>query len=127
MIRKSDKIGIKELIPSFELPADFLKKWLAVAGEKPMSAEQAGEEFDKSEKGLRYQLIEGKILKENNLQINFEELKDFTKGFVKAQMAQYGQLNPEEKELDGIVDRKTGGHGAARGVNIDTDVPLWIL
>jgi len=89
----------------FELPAEFLKKWLAVAGEKPMTAEQAAEEYEKSEKGLRYQLIEGKVLKDNELQINFEELKDFTKGFVKAQMAQYGQLNPEEKELDDIVQR----------------------
>tara|TARA_R110001583_G_scaffold86860_1_gene226690 strand:+ start:20761 stop:22083 length:1323 start_codon:yes stop_codon:yes gene_type:complete len=89
----------------FDLPTEFLKKWLAVAGENPMTPEQAAEEFDKSEKGLRYQLIEGKILKDNELQINFEELKDFTKGFVKTQMAQYGQLNPEEKELDDIVQR----------------------
>ena len=89
----------------FDLPSEFLKKWLAVAGEKPMTAEQAAEEFDRSEKGLRYQLIEGKILKDNKLQINFEELKDFTKGFVKTQMAQYGQLNPEEKDLEDIVQR----------------------
>jgi len=89
----------------FDLPAEFLKKWLAVAGEKPMTPEQAAEEFEKSEKGLRYQLIEGKVLKDNELQINIEELKDFTKGFVKTQMAQYGQLNPEEKELDEIVQR----------------------
>jgi trigger factor len=90
---------------TFELPSEFLKKWLAVAGENPMTSEQANEEFEKSEKGLRYQLIEGKILKENNLQINFEELNNFTKGFVKSQMAQYGQLNPAEKELDDIVQR----------------------
>ena len=89
----------------FDLPAEFLKKWLAVAGEKPMTPEEANEEFDKSEKGLRYQLIEGKVLKDNDIKIDFEELKDFTKGFVKAQMAQYGQLNPEEKELDDIVQR----------------------
>ena len=90
---------------TFELPAEFLKKWLAVSGENPMTSEQANEEFEKSEKGLRYQLIEGKILKDNNLQINFEELNEFTKGFVKVQMAQYGQLNPPEKELDEIVQR----------------------
>ena len=98
----------------FDLPADFLKKWLAVAGENPMTPEQASEEFEKSEKGLRYQLIEGKILKDNELQINFEELKDFTKGFVKAQMAQYGQLNPEEKELDDIVQRVLGNQDEAK-------------
>lgn len=89
----------------FDLPAEFLKRWMVVAGEKPMTPEDATEEYEKSEKGLRYQLIEGKILKDNNLQISFEELKDFTKGFVKVQMAQYGQLNPEEKELDDIVQR----------------------
>jgi len=99
---------------NFDLPAEFLKKWLAVAGEKPMTPEQAAEEFEKSEKGLRYQLIEGKVLKDNELQINFEELKDFTKGFVKAQMAQYGQLNPEEKDLDDIVQRVLSNQDEAK-------------
>lgn len=99
---------------TFDLPAEFLKKWLAVAGEKPMTAEQAAEEFDKSEKGLRYQLIEGKVIKDNNLQISFDELKDYTKGFVRAQMAQYGQLNPEEKDLDDIVGRVLGNQDEAK-------------
>ena len=89
----------------FDLPAEFLKRWLAVAGEKPMTAEEAGAEYDRSEKGLRYQLIEGKVLKDNNLQISFDDLKEYTKGFIKVQMAQYGQLNPEEKELDDIAQR----------------------
>ncbi len=99
---------------TFELPAEFLKKWLAVSGDKPMTPEQATEEFEKSEKGLRYQLIEGKILKDNDLQTNFDELKDFTKGFVKTQMAQYGQLNPEEKELDDIAQRVLGNKDEAK-------------
>jgi trigger factor len=98
----------------FDLPVEFLKKWLAVAGENPMTPEQAGEEFEKSEKGLRYQLIEGKIMKDNDLQINMDELKDFTKGFVKAQMAQYGQMNPEEKDLDDIVQRVLGNQDEAK-------------
>ena len=98
----------------FDLPSEFLKKWLAVAGEKPISAEQASEEYEKSEKGLRYQLIEGKVLKDNDIKLDFEELKDFTKGFVKAQMAQYGQLNPEEKELDDIVQRVLSNHDEAK-------------
>ena len=89
----------------FDLPAEFLKKWIVVSGEKPLTPEQASEEYEKSEKGLRFQLIQDKIFKDNNLQITFEELKDYTKGFVKAQMAQYGQLNPEEKQLDDIVKR----------------------
>ena len=98
----------------FDLPAEFLKKWIAVAGEKPMTPEEATEEFDRSEKGLRYQLIEGKILKDNGIKIDFEELKEFTKGFVKTQMAQYGQLNPEEKELEDIVQRVLSNQDEAK-------------
>jgi len=98
----------------FDLPAEFLKKWLAVAGENPMTAEEAGAEYDRSEKGLRYQLIEGKILKDNNLQITYDDLKEYTKGFVKAQMAQYGQLNPEEKELDDIAQRVLSNQDEAK-------------
>jgi trigger factor len=89
----------------FDLPAEFLQKWLAATGENPLTPEQAKEQFEQSEKGLRYQLIEGKIATENNLQVTIEELKDYTKGFIKAQMAQYGNMNPEEKELDDIATR----------------------
>ncbi|MGA9269249.1 MAG: trigger factor [Lutimonas sp.] len=90
----------------FELPAEFLKKWLAVSGEKPMSPEQAREEYERSEKGLRYQLIESKLMQNHKeLQYNFEDLKEYTKGFVKQQMSQFGDNQIGEKELDDIVMR----------------------
>ncbi|MBL4746699.1 MAG: trigger factor [Flavobacteriaceae bacterium] len=98
----------------FDLPSSFLKKWLTVAGENPISDEQATIEFEKSEKGLRYQLIEGKIMKENDIKLTFEELQDYTKVFIKAQMAQYGQTNPEEKELDEIVQRVLSNQDEAK-------------
>jgi trigger factor len=89
----------------FDLPAEFLQKWLATAGEKELSAEQAAEEYAKSEKGLRYQLIEGKIMKDNDIKLDYAELVDYAKGFIRTQMAQFGNMNPEEKELDDIATR----------------------
>lgn len=89
----------------FDLPAEFLRKWIQVSGENPLSDDEAKEEFDKSEKGLRYQLIEGKIIQENNLQVQMDELKEFSKGFIKSQMAQYGHLDPQEEELENIAMR----------------------
>lgn len=89
----------------FDLPAEFLTKWIQSTGEKPLTEEEAKAEYEKSEKGLRYQLIEGKIIKENDIQVQFEELKDFAKGFIKTQMAQFGQLDPKEEELDNIAAR----------------------
>lgn len=89
----------------FDLPSGFLKKWIQTTGEKSLSEEEANDEYEKSEKGLRYQLIEGKIIKDNGIEIQFDELKEFAKGFIKSQMAQYGQLNPQEDELDNIATR----------------------
>ncbi len=98
----------------FDLPAEFLQKWLAVAGEEPLTDEAAVAEYNRSEKGLRYQLIEGKISKDHNLQVTFDELKEFAKGFIKSQMAQYGNPNPEEKELDEIAGRILGNQDEAK-------------
>ena len=98
----------------FDLPAEFLQKWLAVAGENPLTEEAAAEEYNRSEKGLRYQLIEGKLSKDNNLQVTFDELKEFAKGFIKSQMAQYGNPNPEEKELEEIAGRILGNKEEAK-------------
>ena len=86
----------------FKLPSDFLKKWIRTSGKEPMSEEAAIDEYNKSEKGIRYQLIEGKIISDNNLKMTFEELKEFTETLIKKQMSQYGQM-PEKEKLDGIV------------------------
>lgn len=92
----------------FELPGDFLARWIQNTGEKPMTEEEAKAEYERSEKGLRWQLIEGKIVTENELQVTFEELKAYAKEMIKGQMMQYGQMNPEEKELDDIAARILG-------------------
>lgn len=89
----------------FDLPASFLKKWIQSAGQNPLSAEEAETEYTKSENGLRYQLIEGKIMSGNNLQITFEDLKAYTSEVIKKQMAQYGQTNATDEEVQGIVAR----------------------
>ncbi len=92
----------------FDLPGDFLQRWIQSTGEKEMTAQEAKEEYERSEKGLRYQLIEGKLITDNNLQVTFEELKDYAKEMIKSQMMQYGQMNPEDKELEDIAARILG-------------------
>jgi len=86
----------------FKLPDEFLKKWIQTSGKEPMTEAEANDEFNKSEKGIRYQLIEGKIINENELNLTFEELKEYAAVLVKNQMMQYGQI-PEQEQLDRIV------------------------
>ena len=89
----------------FDLPAEFLQKWIQTAGEEQLDEGQAKEEYEKSEKAMRYQLIESKLIIDNKLQINFDDLKAYTHEMIKGQMAQFGQMNPSEKELDDISAR----------------------
>ncbi len=89
----------------FDLPATFLQRWMQTAGEVRMDADQAKEEYNKSEKSMRYQLIEGKLIEAHNLQVTFEEIKSFSKDMIKVQMAQFGQMNPSDEELDTIASR----------------------
>lgn len=86
----------------FNLPEGFLKRWLQNSGKEPLDEKGAVEEYEKSEKGIRYQLIEGKLVEDHELTLKFEELKSFTEDMVRNQMAQYVQV-PEQEQLEGIV------------------------
>lgn len=107
--QQSDQKLLNDVVDSllentkFDLPKEFLQRWIAMSGEKRLSEEDAKAEYERSEKGLRYQLIEGKLRAENKLQVTFEELKDYSKNMIKAQMAQFGQTNPTDEELESIA------------------------
>ena len=98
----------------FDLPTEFLKKWMQNSGEKPLSAEAANDEYDRSEKGIRYQLIEAKIIADHDLQIKLEELKEFAKEMIVMQMANYGQAGLPDEELEGVVARIMSNQDEAR-------------
>jgi trigger factor len=112
--QQSDQKLLNDVVESlidntkFDLPNEFLQRWIQISGEKPLTEEEAKAEYERSEKGLRYQLIEGKLRAENNLQVSFDELKEYSRGMIKGQMAQFGQLDPSEEEIDGIVARVLG-------------------
>jgi len=89
----------------FDLPAEFLKKWLQTVGEKKLSPEEAEVEYARSERGLRFQLIEGRAMATTDIKITFEDLKAFTTKSIRQQMAQFGQTNPTDEEVQGIVAR----------------------
>ena len=88
----------------FDLPADFLKRWIRATSENPITEKEAAEDYEKSEKGLRYQLIEGKIVEQNNLQVSYQEIRDFTENAIRAQMARFGLFEIGKKELDNFVN-----------------------
>ncbi|MEP0481552.1 MAG: trigger factor, partial [Nonlabens sp.] len=90
----------------FDLPADFLKRWIASNGENQLTEEEAAAEYERSEKGLRYQLIESNIVQNNEeLQLKFEDLQEYSRKMIRLQMAQYGHTGATDEEVDGVVAR----------------------
>mgnify|MGYP000328694236 CR=1 FL=1 len=90
---------------NFNLPTEFLKRWIVAANEKPVTFEQVDSEFENYSKGLKWQLIENKIIKENNLEVTKDEVVDHTKELILQQFAQMGQGPMGDEELNQTAQR----------------------
>jgi len=88
----------------FDLPDEFLMRWLVKSSEKPLTLDQVKVDYPQYSKSLKWQLIENKILEDNNVKINNEDLIDFTKKLVQRQMQQYGQTQTDDKQLSDIAE-----------------------
>ncbi len=83
----------------FELPDSFLKKFIKSSNEKPITDEQIEQEYPAFVKGLKWNLITGSIAKSNDLKVELEDVKEFSKNALRQQLMMYnptGQGLPEE-------------------------------
>jgi len=84
------------------LPDEFLKRWLQVSSKNPISSEDVEKEYEMYSKSLKWQIIENKIIEDNNLKADENEIKSFANNLVKNQMMQYGRGDISDKELSDI-------------------------
>ena len=85
-------------------PNDFLKRWIAVGGEKKKTAEEVEAEYPTFVNQLKWTLISDKILNENKLEVSEQELRDNMKTDI---MRYFGQMNLGEDTqwIDSYIDR----------------------
>ncbi|HWZ13910.1 MAG TPA: trigger factor [Mucilaginibacter sp.] len=83
---------------SFELPDEFLKRWLKATNEKLTEEELAGGYKDFAQ-NLKWTLIENKIVKENNLEIKYEEVFALAKERLNQQFRMYSPQGIDEAQL----------------------------
>lgn len=81
------------------LPDEFLKRWLVAVNEKPVTYDEVDREYDRYSKSLKWQLIENKLLKDNEVKVSHEEALDHVKKLIKDQYARYGNTDVNEEEL----------------------------
>jgi trigger factor len=68
---------------SFNLPDEFLKRWLVSQNEGKVAPEDIEQNYSNYSKGIRWQLIEQKILRDNNIAVTSDQvLESFTDDFL---------------------------------------------
>jgi trigger factor len=88
---------------AMSFPDDFLKRWIKLTNENPISEEQIDKEYPAFAKNLKWSLIVKKVSKENGVDVSMEEVKARTADQVRQQMASYGIPDMPEEEMEKFV------------------------
>lgn len=83
---------------NIELPDEFLRKWLKATNEKLTEAELA-EGYDDFAKNLKWTLIENKLIKDNSIEIKYEDVFQTAKQRLDAQFRMYSPSPMPEDQL----------------------------
>lgn len=88
-------------------PESFLKRWMQNGGEQPKTAEQAEKEYPSFVNSLKWTLIVDQLTKDNNVEVNPEDLRDFARAQLFSYMGNMnmGQLDIEQPWVNDYVER----------------------
>lgn len=81
-----------------KIPESFLTKWLIFSNQNIQSEEQAQAILEAEKTQLKYQIIEGKLMSDNDIQLDYADVLAQAEQLVKNQLAIYGihHLGDEE-------------------------------
>ncbi|MDR3227660.1 MAG: trigger factor [Prevotellaceae bacterium] len=108
----------KKLIEKADLkyPETFIKKWLLLINENKLTAEQIDKDFNEFLKDLGWQTIRDNIAKENNIQIEQDDIKAQAIKITQFQLQQYGLSNLPYEQLEGFAQRILDDKKQLRGI-----------
>ncbi|GHU71309.1 trigger factor [Bacteroidia bacterium] len=96
------KQALENKAKDIQFPDEFLKRWLVASGEK-RTPESVEEDYPKILDDLKFQLIKDKLLKDNDIKIEKEDVEQQAYVTARAQFAQYGMANAPEHLLQNYV------------------------
>jgi trigger factor len=91
------------------LPDDFLKRWLLVSNEKPVTPEQVEEGYPDFARNLKWQLIVNTISKDNeDVKVTPEDIKTETKAGIIQQFGQMQGFAMDDEQLNDWANEMMG-------------------
>lgn len=88
-----------------QLPDEFLKRFIMMTNEKPVTAEIVDYEYPMYASQLRWQLIENKIIRQYELRVTPDEAREHVKNILRERYAQYGLPEMEAEHMDEMAKR----------------------
>jgi trigger factor len=85
-----------------EFPESFLKRWLLTGGEKPKTQQEVEQEFPAFTNQLKWTLILDKVVHENHIEIEAEDLKALARHQLMGYMGMDGQAEEQPWMTDYI-------------------------
>ena len=111
-VEEADRVmltnGLLHLVENtkFDLPKDFLVKWVQFSNQEADTPEKAEEMYKGAEKGMRFQLVEGKVANKFDISVTKEDIEEQAIEMVKKQMAMYGAgMNFDDDMLKNIAQQ----------------------
>jgi FKBP-type peptidyl-prolyl cis-trans isomerase (trigger factor) len=110
LIKESERFFLNAVIEKLvnetgmELPDEFIMKMIRENEEHKLSEEEIKNQYDSFAKSVRWQLIESRIIRDNSLWVEENEMRNVVKSYFTGHLAT-AEENPEQDErLNKIVD-----------------------
>jgi len=94
---------------SFDVPEEFLKRWLLERNDGNITQEQIEKEFDDYIRDLRWNLITNKLAEDKEIKVEHEDVKAKARQQIEEQLGQSGLLQQLGDNLDPFVDNYLQG------------------
>lgn len=91
-----EQINEKEEV---KLPETFLVKWLMFSNEKINDENQAKEILEAERNQLKYQILEGKLMNDNEIKLEYSDVLSQAEQLVRNQLAIYGIHHLSDEEI----------------------------
>ncbi|SNV42837.1 Trigger factor [Chryseobacterium taklimakanense] len=82
-----------------KLPEAFLTKWLMFSNQNITSEEQAKEVLEAEKNQVKYQIIEGKLMNDNDIKLDYADVLAQAEQLVRNQLAIYGIHHLPDEEI----------------------------
>jgi trigger factor len=89
---------------SFDLPDEFLKRWLVEYNEGKYTPEQIEKDYPSFRESMKWQLIENRIIRENNIKVNDDDIKDYIRTVMLRRVGTEFVDTEMEKKYESVVD-----------------------